>query len=265
MTQVVCDGASDRDAAGARDACEPWSVPVHGHAQTGMSVVPLGGTATPRARDAPRVAIRVLVADRHAIVRSGFRQFAAAAADISVAGEASNGAQTLALVRERAYDVVLLDIELTDRDSIDTLRAIRHVRPDQPVLMLAGRTDSACAVNLLRAGASGCLSKGAEPAEMVRAVRLVARGHCYLPESVADVLAARLDRPDVRPVHEALSQREFQIFCKLARGQVPTAIADELHLSVKTVSTYRARVLEKMKLSNNADLTRYALRHGLIE
>lgn len=210
-------------------------------------------------------AIRVLVADHQAIVRGGFRQFTASEPDISVAAEASSGTQAVALVRERAYDVVLLDIGIPDRDGIDTLRAIRNVRPGQAVLMLSDRADGASAINLLRAGASGCLSKGAEPAEMVRAIRTVARGHRYLPEYVADALAARLDKPDARPPHEALSQREFQIFRKLAKGQLPTAIAGELHLSVKTVSTYRARVLEKLKLANNAELTCYALRNGLIE
>ncbi|MEP9322748.1 response regulator transcription factor [Paraburkholderia phymatum] len=213
--------------------------------------------------------IRVLIADDHAIVRGGFRQFVADEPDMCVAAEAATGDETIRLVREQAdsepFDVVLLDIAMPDKNGIDTLRVIRQLRPEQNVLILSGYPESQYAINLLRAGANGYLNKDCEPGEIVRAIRSVARGHRYLSEAVADTLANSLDRPASSHPHELLSEREFQIFCKLASGQIPTDIADELHLSVKTVSTYRARVLEKMHMTNNADITYYAIKNGLIE
>ncbi|WP_118179282.1 response regulator transcription factor [Paraburkholderia phosphatilytica] len=209
--------------------------------------------------------IRVLIVDDHAIVRGGFRQFVADEPDMCVAAEASTGDETIRLVREQAFDVVMLDIAMPDKNGVDTLRVIKQVRPGQNVLILSGFPESQYAINLLRAGASGYLNKDCEPEDIIRAIRAVARGHRYLSETVVDALADGLDRPDAGKPHEQLSGREFQIFCKLAAGQIPTDIADELHLSVKTVSTYRARVLEKMRLANNADLTYYAIKNGLIQ
>jgi DNA-binding NarL/FixJ family response regulator len=209
--------------------------------------------------------IRVLIADDHAIVRGGFKQFVSDEPDMCVAGEASTGDETIALVRESLFGVVLLDIAMPDKNGIDTLRVIKQIRPEQPVLMLSGYPESQYAINLLRAGANGYISKDAAPDEILRAIRTVARGHRYMSESVADALADKLDKPAPAHPHEILSQREFQIFCKLAAGRSPTEIATELHLSVKTVSTYRARVLEKMAFSTNADLTHYAIKSGLIE
>jgi DNA-binding NarL/FixJ family response regulator len=209
--------------------------------------------------------IRVLIADDHAIVRGGFRQFVADEPDMCVAAEASTGDETIRLVREQPFDVVLLDIAMPDKNGIDTLRVIRQMRPEQGVLILSGYPESQYAINLLRAGANGYLSKDCEPDEIVRAIRSVARGHRYLSEAIADTLANSLDRPAAAHAHELLSGREFQIFCKLASGQIPTDIAEELNLSVKTVSTYRARVLDKMHMTNNADMTYYAIKNGLIE
>jgi two-component system invasion response regulator UvrY len=209
--------------------------------------------------------IRVLIADDHAIVRSGFKEFVADEPDMEVAAEAANGEQTIALVREQRFDVVLLDIAMPDKNGIDTLRVIKQIRPDQGVLMLSGYPESQYALNLLRAGASGYISKDAAPDEIVRAIRTVARGHRYLSESAADSLAQKLTRPEHDMPHEGLSEREFQVFCKLAAGQLPTEIADDLNLSVKTVSTYRTRVLEKMGMTSNADLTYYAVKNGLLE
>ena len=211
--------------------------------------------------------IRVLVADDHRIVRAGIAQFIADEADMVVAAEAASGDEVLALVRHESFDVVLLDISMPDKSGIDTLRILRQSQPDLPVLMLSGYPEEHYAVNLLRAGASGYIAKDADPAEMIRAIRVVARGKRYLSETAAELVSAELTRPEgsARPLHETLSVREFQIFRKLAAGQSPTAIGEELHLSVKTVSTYRARVLEKMNLQNNADLTYYAVKHGLLE
>lgn len=209
--------------------------------------------------------IRVLIADDHAIVRSGFRQFVADEADMCVAAEACSGDETISLVRATRFDVVLLDIAMPDKNGIDTLRVIKQIRPEQGVLMLSGYPEKQYAINLLRAGADGYLNKDAAPEEIVRAIRTVARGHRYLSEAVADTLADKLGKPSQALPHESLSEREFQIFCKLSAGQIPTDIAEELHLSVKTVSTYRARVLEKLGLANNADLTYYALKNGLLD
>jgi two-component system invasion response regulator UvrY len=209
--------------------------------------------------------IQILIADDHAIVRAGLAQVIALEADMAVTGEASSGDETIALVRERAFDVVLLDIAMPDKNGIDTLRVIKQTRPGQGVLILSGYPENQYAINLLRAGADGYLSKDAEPAEILRAIRTVARGHRYLSEATADALTDKLAAPSDVASHEALSEREFQIFCKLAAGTAPTEIAAELHLSVKTISTYRARVLEKMKLSSNADLTYYAVKNGLID
>jgi two-component system invasion response regulator UvrY len=209
--------------------------------------------------------IRVLIADDHAIVRSGFRLFVADEPDMEVAAEAATGNEAIAQVRAQAFDVVLLDIAMPDKNGIDTLRIIRQLRPQLGVLMLSGYPESQYAISLLRAGASGFIGKDAAPEEIVRAIRTVARGHRYLSQTVADALARKLDRPAGELPHETLSEREFQVFCKLAAGRLPTEIADELNLSVKTVSTYRARILEKMTFSNNADLTYYALKNGLIE
>jgi two-component system invasion response regulator UvrY len=209
--------------------------------------------------------IRVLIADDHAIVRSGFKQFVSEEGDMCVAAEAATGDETIALIREEAFDVVLLDIAMPDKNGIDTLRVIKQIRPQQGVLMLSGYPEKQYALNLLRAGANGYLSKDAAPEEIIKAIRTVARGHRYLSEGVADALANKLEKPQVSLPHELLSEREFQIFCKLAAGRLPTEIADELHLSVKTISTYRARLLEKMGLANNADLTYYAVKNGLVD
>lgn len=211
--------------------------------------------------------IRILIADDHRIVRAGIAQFIADQEDMVVAAEAGTGDEVLALVRRQAFDVVLLDISMPDKSGIDTLRILRQSSPDLPVLMLSGFPEEHYAVNLLRAGASGYIAKDADPEEMVRAIRLVARGKRYLSEKAAELVSAELARPEggSKPLHETLSAREFQIFRKLAAGQSATEIGQELHLSVKTVSTYRARVLEKMNLKNNADLTYYAIKHGLLE
>jgi DNA-binding NarL/FixJ family response regulator len=209
--------------------------------------------------------IEILIADDHAIVRSGLAQIVSNEPDMRVTAETASGDETIAKVRESAFDVILLDIAMPDKNGIDTLRIIKQIRPEQVVLMLSGYPESQYAINLLRAGANGYVAKDMPPAEILRAIRTVARGHRYLSESTADALAQKLSHPVDQLPHESLSEREFQIFCKLSAGQLPTEIADELHLSVKTVSTYRARVLEKMAMSNNADMTYYAIKNHLID
>jgi two-component system invasion response regulator UvrY len=208
--------------------------------------------------------IRILIADDHEIVRAGLAQFIADQGDMEVSGEASSGDEAIALIRREKFDVVLLDISMPDKNGIDCLRVIRQTHPTLPVLMLSGFPEEHYAVNLLRSGASGYISKSAPPEELIRAIRVVARGKRYLSETAADLISTELANPNERKLHETLSEREFQIFHKLAIGQSPTEIADELHLSVKTVSTYRTRVLDKMNLKTNADLTYYAIKYALV-
>jgi len=209
--------------------------------------------------------IRILIADDHAIVRAGLKQFIADQVDMEVAAEAASGAEAIAAVRAGDFDVVLLDISMPDNNGIDTLKTLRHVKPELPVLMLSAYAEDQYAVNLLRAGASGYLNKEAASTQLVGAIRTVVQGRKYVSPSLAQILADGVSGDADKPLHAELSQREFQIFCKLAAGAAVSKIADELNLSVKTVSTYRTRILEKMAMKSNADLTYYAIKNGLIE
>jgi DNA-binding NarL/FixJ family response regulator len=209
--------------------------------------------------------IRILIADDHAIVRAGLKAFVAAEIDMEVAAEAGTGAETIELVRAGDFDVVLLDIAMPDRNGVDTLKTLKALRPELPVLILSGFAEQQYALNLLRAGASGYLNKEAAPAQLVGAIRTVVQGRKYVSPQLAEILADGVTGDAARPLHTRLSQREFQIFCKLAAGAAVSQIAEELFLSVKTVSTYRARILEKMGVASNADLTYYAIKNGLIQ
>ncbi len=213
--------------------------------------------------------IRVMIADDHALVRRGLRQIVDEAGDMQMVAEAEDwgGVQKMLRDGDAECDVLLLDISMPGKNGIDTLRVVRQIKPGLAVLMLSGYPEEHYAVNLLRSGASGYIAKDAPPEEMIRAIRVVARGKRYLSENAADLVSAELARPEgsAKPLHETLSEREFQIFRKLAAGQSATEIGNELNLSVKTVSTYRARVLEKMHLKTNADLTYYAIKNSLLE
>jgi len=209
--------------------------------------------------------IRILIADDHAIVRAGLRQFVADQADMQIVAEAASGTEAIAAVRAGEIDVVLLDISMPDKNGIDTLKSLKHISPELPVLMLSAYAEDQYAVNLLRAGAAGYLNKEAASTQLVGAIRTVVRGRKYVSPSLAQILADGVSGDADRPLHGELSQREFQIFCKIAAGLAVSKIADELNLSVKTVSTYRTRILEKMAMKSNADLTYYAIKNGLIE
>ena len=217
--------------------------------------------------DTPSAAhpIRILIADDHAIVRAGLRQFIADQADMQVTAEAATGAETIARVREEEFDVVLLDIGMPDKNGVDTLKALKQIRPELPVLMLSGYAEDQYAVNLLRAGAAGYLGKETASTQLVGAIRTVVLGRKFVSPTLAQILADGVAGDADRPLHGELSQREFQIFCKIAGGAAVSRIADELNLSVKTISTYRTRVLEKMGMKSNADLTYYAIKNGLIQ
>ena len=217
-------------------------------------------------RDDPRHAmIRIAIVDDHAMVRAGLRQFFADQADFEVVAEAANGREALDIVRRGEVDVILLDINMPGQSGVDALAAIRARAPDLPVLILSGFAEEHYATTLLRQGASGYLNKDCDPEEIVRAIRTVVRGRKFITPGVAERLAEGLGRPADQPLHETLSERELQVFLRLARGETIGHLADSLSLSVKTVSTYRTRVMEKMQLASNSDLTYYALKNGLIQ
>jgi DNA-binding NarL/FixJ family response regulator len=209
--------------------------------------------------------IKILVVDDHAVVRAGLRNFLADCPDMEIAGDAANCEQAVRLVREQDWSVVLLDISLPDKSGVDVLKQIKREKPDLPVLVLSMHAENRYAVQLLRNGASGYLQKEAMAADLVGAIRTVVLGRKYVSPAVAQLLANDVDAVSDGPLHGTLSEREFEIFCRLARGQGATSIADDLSLSVKTVSTYRTRILEKMKLGSNADLTYYAIKNNLID
>jgi DNA-binding NarL/FixJ family response regulator len=210
-------------------------------------------------------AIRLLMVDDHEIVRAGMKQFLAGADDIVVAGEAGSGTEAIEKARSEDWDVVLLDISMPDQNGVDILRQIKHVKPDLPVLILSMFPEDQYAINLLRAGASGYLTKDGPHEQLLAAIRTAADGRKYISPSLAEKLATDLTGDSDKPLHAHLSEREFQVFRKLAAGVSVSKIGDELCLSVKTISTHRARIMEKMGMKTNADLTYYAIKNNLIE
>jgi two-component system invasion response regulator UvrY len=208
---------------------------------------------------------RILLADDHQIVRNGLRQLINGEADLEVCAEAATSAETLTLLRQHDFDVLLLDISMPDRDGMDTLRLLRTHRADLPVLIISAYAEEQYALNMLRAGANGYIRKDADVDDILTAIRTVLRGRRYVSDVVADLLTQRLNGDNDAPAHQQLSEREFQVLHKLATGKSVTEIAEELFISVKSVSTYRSRLLTKLNLKSNAELTYYALKNGLIE
>lgn len=209
--------------------------------------------------------IRIAIIDDHAIVRTGLKQFFSEQVDLKVVAEASTGREAVDIVRKAEVDVILMDLSMPDQSGVDALAAIRARAPELPVLILSGFPEEHYATTLLRQGASGYLNKDCDPEEIVKAIRTVYRGRKYITPGVAEMLADGLAGGGDRPPHEQLSEREFQVFLRLAKGETIGHMADSMSLSVKTVSTYRTRVMEKMKLESNSDLTYYALKNGLIQ
>jgi two-component system, NarL family, invasion response regulator UvrY len=208
--------------------------------------------------------IRIAIIDDHAMVRAGLRQFFADQTDFSVVAEAATGREALDIVRQGGVDVIVMDIAMPDQSGVDALAAIRARAPDLPVLILSAYPEQHYATTLLRQGASGYLNKECDPEEIVTAIRTVCRGRKYITAGVAERLADGLGGGERLP-HEQLSERELQVFLRLAKGETVGHIADSMSLSVKTVSTYRKRVMEKVQLTSNSDLTYYALKNGLIQ
>ena len=207
--------------------------------------------------------IKVLIVDDHPVVRRGLKQIIEDEPDMEIAGEATNAGECFSLVRKMECSLVLLDISLPDKSGFDVLKQLRYEHPKLPVLILSVHPEDQYAVRFIKAGASGYLMKEGAPEELVKAIRKVHAGGKYVSASLAEKLASHLDTSD-KPPHENLSDREFQILCLIAKGESLKGIADKLCISEKTVSTYCSRIMEKMKMSTNSDLTRYALENHLV-
>lgn len=208
--------------------------------------------------------MKILIVDDHAIVRQGLRQILTESDGAIVIKEADSGAEAIRQVREVAWDVVVLDISLPDRNGIDTLKQIKKEYPKIPVLMLSMHEEGLYAIRALKAGASGYITKQSAPGELMAAIHQVAKGRKYLTTTLAETMADSLGTDYEQPLHETLSDREYQTLCLIASGKSLTDVAEEMCLSVKTVSVYRGRLLEKMRLKNNSELTHYAIKNGLV-
>jgi two-component system invasion response regulator UvrY len=208
--------------------------------------------------------LSLLIVDDHAIVRHGLRQIVAETDDIRVEAEAENSAQAVRMMRERPFDVVLLDISLPDKNGIETLKQLRREQPGAKVLMLTSHPEDEFGVRALKAGAAGYLTKQSAAAQLVTAIRQVAGGRKYISPALAEELARVIGDDTEKPPHAQLSDREYQTFIMIAQGKSLSEMASVLSLSPKTVSVYRSRVLEKMRLKNNVELTHYAVKNGLV-
>jgi two-component system invasion response regulator UvrY len=209
--------------------------------------------------------IRILIADDHPMVRAGLRHILSEDPSITEIGEAGSGNETLTRLRSGQWNLLLLDINMPDRNGLDILRNVGASYPDTKVLVLSGFAERLYAVNVLKAGASGYLPKECAPEQLMTAIRTVMKGRRYVSPELAQIVAENFGSDGEQPAHGCLSEREFQVFYKIAAGRTVSSIGEELCLSVKTVSTYRTRILEKMHFATNADITTYALRNALIQ
>lgn len=207
--------------------------------------------------------VRILIADDHAVVRGGLKQFLAGTPDLKISGEAASGRETLSLVRRETWDLVLLDITLPDVNGLEILKRIKREKPGLPVIVFSMFSEDEYAITALDAGASGYLPKESPPEEILEAIRRVTRGGRYVSSALAEKLLTGTIGPAKKPPHEKLSTREHEVLLLLSRGTALTSIGAQLHVSAKTVSTYRTRILEKLDLKTNADLTRYVIEQKL--
>jgi DNA-binding NarL/FixJ family response regulator len=208
--------------------------------------------------------IRILIADDHTIVRDGLRRLVAAEADMTIAGEAQNGVEVMEAVREKSVDVVLLDISMPGRNGLETLKELKRLHPSVSVIILSMHPKDQYAVRVLRAGASGYITKESAPEELILAIRKAFAGEKFISPDVAELLAEYVERGETGEPHLVLSDREFEVFRKIAQGKTVTQISKELFLSVKTVSTYRTRVVEKTGLTTNAAIVQYCRDHKIV-
>ncbi len=209
--------------------------------------------------------LKILIADDHPIVRKGMKQIIEEAPDMMVADEAGNGVEVLNKVSKKYFDIVLLDISMPGRSGLEVLMELKKEKPDLPVLVMSMHPEEQYAIRALKSGASGYLTKASVPEELVTAIRKVSLGRKYISPSLAEILASDFGTDKEKPLHETLSNREYQVMCLIASGKTLTEIGDELALSVKTISTYRARILGKMNMKNNAELTHYAIQNHLVD
>lgn len=207
----------------------------------------------------------ILIADDHSVVRQGLKQILAAEPDMLVVGEAKDFGETLEAVRDLAWDVLILDYSMPGGNGLQVLKKIKHSYPRRPVLILSMHPEDAIAISALRAGAAGYISKESASEELTVAIRKAISGKKYVSATLAEKMAVELEEGSEGLPHESLSDREYRVMWMLASGKSITHIAEELALSPNTVSTYRIRILKKLKLENNADLVRYAVKHGLAE
>lgn len=208
--------------------------------------------------------IKILIADDHSIVREGLKQIVAESTEMAVRGEAVNGQQVFELVRKTDYDLILLDIAMPGRGGIDILKQLKIKKPEIPVLVLSMYPEDQYAVRAIKAGASGYLTKESAPEELIGAIKKVAQGGKYVSTDLAEKLVENLGKDTEKPDHTMLSDREYQVMIMIATGKTVKEIADELSLSVKTISTNRARALKKMRMKNNAEFAYYAIKQGLV-
>jgi DNA-binding NarL/FixJ family response regulator len=208
--------------------------------------------------------LKILIADDHAIVRAGLKQVLADTPDMTVTDEAGATEEAIRKALDGDFDVVVLDISMPGRGGLEVLQQIKSQKPKLPVLVLSMHPEEQYALRVLKAGAAGYLTKESVTEELIDAIRKVSNGMKYVSPDLAQEIAFALDSDTERPIEETLSDREFQVLCMIASGKTPSEIAEELSLSVKTVSTYRSRILEKMRMKSNAELTNYAIKNNLV-
>jgi len=209
--------------------------------------------------------IKLLIADDHPIVRKGLKQALSEASDIRDIDEASNGCEVFERLEKGKYDVILLDISMPGKSGVDILKQIKIKKIKTPILMLSTHPEEQYALRSLKAGASGYLTKNADTTELIAAIRKVASGGKYISDTLAEQLAFDIMGDSDQPIHKSLSDREYEVLIKIASGKAVSDVADEMNLSVKTISTYRARILEKMNMKNNAEMTHYAIKNKLVD
>ena len=209
--------------------------------------------------------IRVLLADDHSMVRAGLRELLTATGDITVVGEATNGQEVLTAVREGGFEVLVLDMSMPGRSGIELIKLVKAEQPKLRILVLSMHSEEQYAVRAVRAGAAGYLTKESAPDELVAAIERVASGRAYITPETAERLVMDASSGGEGPPHNRLSNREYEVFRSIAGGRSVTDIASDLNLSVKTISTHKARILEKMNFSSQSELVRYAVRHGLLD
>lgn len=209
--------------------------------------------------------MRILLVDDHAVVRRGLRQILEEEFETATFGEAQNAAEAFELVSKQKWDVVVLDMTLPGRSGLEVLKEVKKLSPKLPVLVLSIHPEEQYAIRVLRAGAAGYMTKESAPDELIEAIKKVLTGGKYISSSLAEKLAFDLEADTGKPSHESLSDREFEVMVMIASGKTVSEVAEKLSLSVKTISTYRARILEKMQMRNNAQLMQYAMAKGLVE